>query len=63
MLQPRELYGCQGFPAHYIINRRPDGTTLSKSAQTRMCGNSVSPLPMAALVRANFQDVALRAAA
>lgn len=63
MLQPRELYGCQGFPAHYVINRRPDGTTLSKGAQTRMCGNSVSPLPMAALVRANFSDVAMREAA
>ncbi len=63
MLQPAELYRCQGFPGSYIIDRRADGTTLTKSAQTRMCGNSVSPPPMAALVRANYADAAMRAAA
>lgn len=54
MLQPHELYAAQGFPAGYVIDRRADGTALTKSAQTRMCGNSVSPKPMEALVRANF---------
>lgn len=66
MLQPHELYRCQGFPAAYIIDRRADGSTLTKSAQTRMCGNSVSPPPMRALVQANYADAdagAMRAAA
>lgn len=57
MLQPRELYSCQGFPATYVIDRGTDadGRTiqLSKSAQVRMCGNSVSPPPMRAIVAAN----------
>lgn len=54
MLQPRELYSCQGFPSSYIIDRRADGRPLPKSAQVRMCGNSVSPRPMEALVRENY---------
>lgn len=58
MLQPHELYAAQGFPPGYVIDRRADGTTLTKSAQTRMCGNSVSPKPMEALVRANFGGLA-----
>ena len=62
MLQPRELYSAQGFPADYIIDRGADGRPLTKTAQVRMCGNSVCPPIAAALVRANFSD-ALRAAA
>lgn len=61
MLQPRELYSAQGFPTSYVIDRRADGTALSKSAQVRMCGNSVSPPPMAAIVRANYSDAAVAA--
>ncbi len=56
MLTPRELYRAQGFPADYIIDRRSDGTRLSKDAQVRMCGNSVCPPIAAALVRANYRD-------
>jgi len=53
MLQPPELYKAQGFPADYIISHGADGKPLSKTEQVHMCGNSVSPPPMAALARAN----------
>ena len=56
MLTPRELYTAQGFPASYIIDRGADGRTLTKTAQVRMCGNSVPPQLVAALVRANGPD-------
>ena len=55
MLTPRELATAQGFPADYVIDRRPDGTALTKTAQVRMIGNSVCPPVAAALVAANFQ--------
>lgn len=54
MLQPRELYRAQGFPDDYVIEFEHEGRALSKSAQVRMCGNSVCPPVAAALVRANF---------
>lgn len=63
MLQPRELYRAQGFPDSYIINRGADGRVLPKSAQVRMCGNSVCPPIAAALVQANFADALMRVAA
>ncbi|WP_075322432.1 DNA cytosine methyltransferase [Acidithiobacillus albertensis] len=56
MLQPRELYRAQGFPDTYIIDHGHDGRKFSKSAQVRMCGNSVSPPPAIALIRANYTD-------
>lgn len=52
MLTPRELYNAQGFPADYIIDRTADGP-LTKTAQTRMAGNSVCPPWAAAIIRAN----------
>lgn len=55
MLTPRELATAQGFPADYVIDRKPDGTALTKTAQVRMIGNSVCPPVAAALVAANFQ--------
>lgn len=51
MLQPPELFKAQGFGPDYIIDRAADGTPLSNSAANKMVGNSVSPLPMTALVR------------
>jgi len=65
MLTPRELYGAQGFPPAYIIDRTVDGRPLTKTAQTRMAGNSVSPPPAAALIAANDPMLArsLKAAA
>jgi DNA (cytosine-5)-methyltransferase 1 len=63
MLVPPELYMAQGFPKSYKINIVYKGKPLPKDAQVRMCGNSVSPFPCAALVRANFVDVEAAAAA
>ncbi len=55
MLQPRELYRAQGFGDSYIIEWGidEDGNkiTLSKTAQVRMCGNSVCPPLAEAIVR------------
>jgi DNA (cytosine-5)-methyltransferase 1 len=57
MLRREELFRAQGFPADYIIDRTADGTRLSNSASVKMCGNSVSPPPLAALARANLDTV------
>ena len=55
MLQPRELFRAQGFPDDYIIGDDPtQGLKLTKSAQVRMCGNSVCPPMAKALILANF---------
>lgn len=54
MLSPRELFRAQGFPDSYVIDPEHDGRPLSKTAQIRCCGNSVSPPPAAALLRAQF---------
>ncbi|WP_025995731.1 DNA cytosine methyltransferase [Pseudomonas viridiflava] len=53
MLKPSELYKAQGFPADYVITHGADGKQFTKTQQVHMCGNSVSPPPMAALARAN----------
>lgn len=53
MLQPHELYKAQGFPDNYIITHGHDGRQFTKTEQVHMCGNSVSPPPMAAIARAN----------
>ncbi|AOE79400.1 DNA methyltransferase [Pseudomonas lurida] len=53
MLKPAELYKAQGFPSDYIISHGADGKPFTKTQQVHMCGNSVSPPPMAALARAN----------
>lgn len=54
MLEPRELYGCQGFPDDYIIDHDYTGKTYPRSEQVRRCGNAVCPPIPAALVRANL---------
>lgn len=53
MLKPAELYKAQGFPADYHITHGADGKPFTVTQQVHMCGNSVSPPPMAALARAN----------
>ncbi len=53
MLIPRELFRAQGFPDRYRIEVEHKGKVLSKTAQVRMCGNSVSPHVACALVTAN----------
>lgn len=61
MLVPRELYNAQDFPKGYVIDRTDTGKVLTKTAQVRMAGNSVSPLPMQLIVAANYQEHALHA--
>jgi len=58
MLAPRELYRAQGFPDEYIIDPTYNGKRLTKVAQVRMCGNSVSPVIAAAIVKANVVNLA-----
>lgn len=59
MLTPRELARAQGFPDSYVLDPLgPSGRPLSKAAQIRMIGNSVCPDVAAALVRANFPELA-----
>lgn len=53
MLSPREQFAAQGFPADYVIDRGADGQPIKKTDQTHLCGNSVSPPPAVALLRAN----------
>lgn len=54
MLVERELFNAQGFPRDYIIDRTADGRRITRGAAIRMVGNSVSPLPLAAIARANL---------
>jgi DNA (cytosine-5)-methyltransferase 1 len=71
MLVPRELFRAQGFADDYVIDRgwfmQSDGSLveriLSGKEQVKMCGNSVSPLHAAALVRANLPELRLKEAA
>ena len=57
MLEPRELYGCQGFPPDYIIDHDYTGKTYPRSEQVRRCGNAVCPPIPEALVRANLPEL------
>lgn len=63
MLAPKELFKAQGFPDSYItewgIDHNGQRINLTKSAQVRMCGNSVCPPLAAALVRANLPEMAI----
>lgn len=70
MLIPRELYRAQGFPDSYIIapkytvrkKNKKTGKwtsrtkTLSQTAQVRLCGNSVCPGVLKALIQANMES-------
>lgn len=57
MLEPKELYGCQGFPEDYIIDHDYTGKTYPRSEQVRRCGNAVCPPLPAALVKANLPEM------
>ena len=57
MLEPKELYGCQGFPEDYIIDHDYTGKTYPRSEQVRRCGNAVCPPIPAALVKANLPEL------
>ena len=58
MLAPRELYRAQGFPESYVIDRGAAGEPITKTAQVRMCGNSVCPPLARALVSCNYTEMA-----
>lgn len=60
MLEPKELYGCQGFPDDYIIDHDSTGKIYSRSEQVKRCGNAVCPPIPAAMVRANLPELCLR---
>lgn len=57
MLEPKKLYGCQGFPDDYIIDRDYTGKTYPRSEQVRRCGNAVCPPIPAAMVKANLPEL------
>jgi putative C-5 cytosine-specific DNA methylase len=57
MLEPKELYGCQGFPDDYIIDHDDTGKPYPRSEQVRRCGNAVCPPIPAALVKANLPEL------
>ena len=57
MLEPKELYGCQGFPDDYIIDHDYTGKIYPRSEQVRRCGNAVCPPIPAALVKANLPEL------
>lgn len=62
MLAPHELFAAQGFPPDYQIAPLYNGKPLTKTAQTELVGNSVSPPPARALVLANILSGMRRAA-
>ena len=57
MLEPQELYGCQGFPSDYIIDHDYTGKTYPRAEQVKRCGNAVCPPIPAALVKANLPEL------
>jgi DNA (cytosine-5)-methyltransferase 1 len=66
MLIPRELFRAQGFSESYVIDRAwlvdpatgsVEEVKLTKEQQIRMCGNSVCPDVMKALVTANVPEL------
>lgn len=57
MLEPKELYGCQGFPDDYIIDHDFEGKTYSRTEQVKRCGNAVPPLFAQAIVKANLPEL------
>ncbi|MBZ7262439.1 DNA cytosine methyltransferase [Klebsiella oxytoca] len=60
MLQPHELYLCQGFPRWYIIDRDYLGNRYPKDKQVARCGNAVPPQFAEMLVRANLPEMCVR---
>ena len=57
MLEPKELYGCQGFPDDYIIDQDYTGKEYPRNEQVKRCGNAVCPPLPAALVKANLPEL------
>lgn len=60
MLQPKELYAAQGFPAWYVIDQDYRGNKYAKDKQVARCGNAVPPPFAEALVRANLPEMCIK---
>ncbi|WP_198004276.1 DNA cytosine methyltransferase [Brevundimonas sp. BAL3] len=54
MLTPNELKAAQGFPKSYITGWDAFGRKVSKTDETLLIGNSVSPINGAAIIAANL---------
>ena len=60
MLTPPELFAAQGFdPSYDITAEKVLGEPLTKTAQVKMCGNSVPPPMSEAIVRAQFKPASV----
>lgn len=59
MLEPKELYGCQGFPDDYIIDHDYTGKKYPRSEQVKRCGNAVCPPIPAVLVKSNLPELCM----
>jgi len=59
MLEPRELFNCQGVPEDYIIEHDCTGKPITRTEQIRRCGNMVCPPIPEALVKANLPELCL----
>jgi DNA (cytosine-5)-methyltransferase 1 len=57
MLLPKELAAAMGLPPEYDLTVDAHGRAISKTHQTQMIGNMVSPPPAAALIAANCPDL------
>lgn len=57
MLEPKELYGCNGVPEDYIIDHDCDGNVITRTEQVKKCGNMVCPPIPCALVKANLPEL------
>lgn len=57
MLTPGELAAAMGLPAEFNLATDVHGRAISKTHQTQMIGNMVSPPPAAALIAANCPDL------
>lgn len=60
MLAPKELFLAQGFRPGFIIDRGHDGRPITKTAQVRLVGNSVSPPVAQALIQGNAAELVAR---
>jgi DNA (cytosine-5)-methyltransferase 1 len=63
MLMPKELAAAMGLPPEYDLTVDCNGDPISKTNQTQMIGNMVSPPPAAAHIAANCPDLILEEAA
>lgn len=57
MLTPRERFRAHGFADDYIIDRRADGTPITRTAQGEKVGNSVPPEMARLLISLNNPEM------